>query len=254
MIAALVLAGVAVFKYRREASATHPPTTQRSRLRSAPPRPDPPRTAYPRAADDAAGSLGREPDMPSRPTAWSLPLLQSIEWKRFEEVVAAYFRAKNFRCDTVAHGPDGGVDGRLYFGDLPAPVGIVQCKAWGNRPVGVAPVRELRGVMAHEKVDRGYFCATGDFSPEAIAFAASNPIRLITGPDLLDAIAQMPVAAQRDLLALCTTGDYTTPTCASCGIKLFERTIGGKAAWGCRNYPRCKTKIFRRSEPPARSI
>ena len=58
----------------------------------------------------------------------------------------------------------------------------------------------------------------------------------------------MPMQAQRNLLAVCTSGDYTTPTCPSCGIKLVERIIGGKAAWGCRNYPRCRSKIFRRSE------
>lgn len=129
---------------------------------------------------------------------------------------------------------------------MPTPVAIVQCKAWGDRQVGVSPVRELLGVMAHEKVSRGYFCATGNFSKDAIAFAASNPIRLITGRALLDAIAQMPLQAQRDLLAVSTAGDYTTPTCPSCGIKLVERIIGGKAAWGCRNYPRCRTKIFRK--------
>lgn len=201
---------------------------------------------YPAALDDPVGPIRSEPFVRSSPSEWSLALLQSIEWKRFEEVVAAYFRAKNFRCETLAYGPDGGVDGRLYFGDLPAPVGVVQCKAWGNRQVGVAPIRELRGVMAHEKVDRGYFCATGDFSQEAITFTASNPIKLISGRDLINAIAQMPEQIQRELLVVSTSGDYTTPTCASCGIKLIERTIGGKAAWGCRNYPRCRTKIFRK--------
>ena len=95
---------------------------------------------YKGASDDPVGPTWTEPDMRSPPTEWSLALLQSIEWKRFEEVVAAYFRAKNFRCETLAYGPDGGVDGRLYFGDLPAPVGIVQCKAWGSRQVGVGPI------------------------------------------------------------------------------------------------------------------
>ena len=103
--------------------------------------------------------------------------------------------------------------------------------------------------MAHEKVDRGYFCATGEFSQEAIAFAASNPIKLISGRDLLEAIAQMPEQIRRDLLAVSTTGDYTTPTCASCGIKLVERTISGRAAWGCLNYPRCRMKIFSKIRP-----
>ena len=187
------------------------------------------------------------PRMRRPPNTWSVNLLQSIDWKRFEDVVAAYFREKNFRCETVAYGADDGIDGRLYFGDLPTPVGIIQCKAWGRRLVGVAPVRELLGVMAHEKVDRGYFCATGSFTAEAVAFASSNPIKLISGQDFLEAIGNMAPEQQERLLMLCTTGDYTTPTCASCGIKLVKRTIGGRQAWACRNYPRCRMKIWIRA-------
>ena len=132
-----------------------------------------------------------DPYIASKPTQWSLELLQSLDWKRFEEVVAAYFREKNFRSETLAYGPDGGVDARLFFGDLDKPVAIIQCKAWGKRQVGVAPVRELLGVMTHERVPRGYFAAAGDFSEEAVNFAKSNPIMLISGNDFLVAIARM---------------------------------------------------------------
>jgi restriction system protein len=81
---------------------------------------------------------------------------------------------------------------RWAFADLPNAVGVVQCKAWATRQVGVAQVRELLGVMAHESVRRGYFAATGDFTPAAIDFATANPIKLITGRDFLEAIARMP--------------------------------------------------------------
>jgi restriction system protein len=177
-----------------------------------------------------------------KPTQWSLELLRSIEWKRFEEVVAAYFREKNFRCETMRCGADGGVDVRLFFGDMPNPVGVVQCKAW-RKQVGVGPVRELLGVMAHEKVPRGYFAISGDYTPDAIEFARTNPIKLVSGADLLAAIQEMPEETQARLLAISTEGDYTTPTCASCGIKLVERSGARGPFWGCRNYPRCKMKI-----------
>jgi restriction system protein len=40
-------------------------------------------------------------------------------------------------------------------------------------------------------------------------------------------------------------GEYWRPTCASCGIKLVERTPakGGIGFWGCSNFPRCKTRM-----------
>lgn len=177
---------------------------------------------------------------------WSLELLQAIDWKRFEEVVAAYFREKSFRCETTAYGPDGGVDGRLFFRDEPAPVGVVQCKAWGkSRRVGVAQVRELLGVMAHEKVPRGYFAATGGFTDDAITFAKSNPIMLITGNDFLTAIAKMEPQKSARLLAVSTEGDFTTPSCPSCGEKLYRKTFAtGNDAWVCRRYPKCRTRIW----------
>ncbi len=248
LVAFVGFAGVAVFKFLREANTDRAAMKPREHPSTTRPASNQRQASYLGAASDQVAPVRTEPFVRSTPSEWSLALLQSIEWKRFEEVVAAYFRAKNFRCETIEYGPDGGVDGRLYFGDLPDAVGIVQCKAWGSKQVGVAPVRELLGVMAHEKVSRGYFCATGDFSKEAIAFAAANPIKLISGRDLLDAIAQMPAEARGQLLAVSTTGDYTTPTCPSCGIKLVERTIGSRSAWACRHFPRCRTKIFRKSE------
>ena len=181
---------------------------------------------------------------PAKPDQWSLELLQSLDWKRFEEVVAAYFREKNFRSETLAYGPDGGVDARLFFGDLEKPVGIVQCKAWGKRMVGVAPVRELLGVMTHERVARGYFAATGDFTEEAKTFAKANPIMLITGQDFLVAIAKMDKATSDRLLAVSTEGEYTVPTCASCGDKLYKKTLKAGTAWVCRRYPSCRTRIW----------
>ena len=197
-----------------------------------------------RASNEPAPVADRkEPSM--RPTRWSLELLQSLDWKRFEKVTAAYFREKKFRCVTEAFGADGGIDGTLYFGDLPDPVGIVQCKAWGSRLVGVKEMRELLGVMTHKRVPRGYFVATGEYTDEAIAFAAANPIKLTTGRDLLTAIAQMDEASQARLLALSTEGDYTTPTCPSCGEKTYKKTFrNGQAAWVCRGYPRCRTRIW----------
>ena len=62
---------------------------------------------------------------------------------------------------------------------------------------------------------------------------------------VLGAIRKLPQEQQASLLRLATAGDYTTPTCASCGVKLVLRKpkSGGKPFWGCVNYPRCKMTI-----------
>jgi restriction system protein len=203
---------------------------------------DPRLVALQESIDQTLAADRKEPSI--RPTRWSLELLRSLDWKRFEEVAAAYFRANHFRCVTQAFGPDGGIDGTLFFGDLPDPVGIFQCKAWTGQAVGVKPVRELLGVMIDQRVKRAYFLATGEYTPDAIALAAKHSIKLITGRDLLTAIAQMDAVTQAHLLALSTEGDYTTPTCASCGEKMYRKTFRTGTAWVCHGFPRCKTQIW----------
>lgn len=170
---------------------------------------------------------------------WSIESLRSLEWKRFELLCAHYYEAAGFKAVTIAAGADGGIDVKLFKIDPNLPIAIVQCKAW-SKAVGVKEVRELLGVMAHEKVARGIFITNGSYTPDALAFGASNPIQLLDGQAFLGKILDLDETAQDRLQAFAFDGDYKTPTCASCGIKLVKK----KAFWGCANFPRCRTKIY----------
>lgn len=233
------------FKQRPKSDANYPSPQRKSYPDPSPATFLPSIDATDKAWDESlAESVSKiTPDTPP-PTEWSGELLRKIEWKRVEELVAAYFREKTFRTETLAAGADGGIDVKLFFKDKAAPYAIVQCKAWNTQKVGVKPVRELLGVMTHEKASKGIFVTTSDFTQEAIAFAKENPINLITGDMLLKGILALQKNAQDRLLAVATEGDYTTPTCASCGIKLVRRESKNGNFWGCRNFPRCRTRIF----------
>jgi restriction system protein len=107
-------------------------------------------------------------------------------------------------------------------------------------------VRELRGVMAQHGITRGQFVTTSDFSAEAREFAAGNGIGLHDVDDLLRLIATRTPEQQEALLHVAFAGEWWRPTCASCGIKLVERTArqSGKAFWGCENFARgCSTRM-----------
>lgn len=177
-----------------------------------------------------------------RPAAWSIDVLRRMEWKRFEHVVAGYYARCGFRAELQTAGADGGVDVRLYRGDSPAPIALVQCKAWDSRAVGVAPVRELLGVMTIEQVNAGIFVTSGSYSADAAALSGAHKLRLITGEELLGMIRALPDAAQTELLAIATTGDWTTPTCPSCGTPMVrrERSSDGNPFWGCARFPACR--------------
>ena len=94
-----------------------------------------------------------------QPTSWSLELLRTLEWHRFESLSAEYFRILGKRVEIIHHGADGGVDARIYAHDSNVLEYAVQCKAWSDI-VGVKPIRELFGVMAHESAGKGIFLTT----------------------------------------------------------------------------------------------
>jgi len=198
-------------------------------------------------ADAAAGpvvprpvSIETDPTTARPPLSWSLTLLRELEWKRFEQVSAELFCLLGFRAEMLAQGPDGGIDIKLFTVDGMKPSAIVQCKSWITRQVGIKPLRELLGVMAHEKVSEGIFLATGNFTNEATEFAKANRIDVVNGQRYLEMIQTLSEEAQQQLLRTATEGDYRTPSCPSCGIKLVRRTAARGEFWGCSAFPRCR--------------
>lgn len=89
------------------------------------------------------------------------------------------------------------------------------------------------------------YASTSQYTPDAQAFAKANSINALDGAGLLKLIAKRTPEQQQALLAVAFEGDYGRPTCASCGVKLVERTQskGRTKFWGCSNYPRCKSRL-----------
>ncbi len=182
----------------------------------------------------------RTPDLPK---TLNYKNLQSLEWKRFEILSREFFLSLGFRADLTKIGADGGIDVVLYEGDNKHPAAIAQCKAWNSRPVGVKQIRELFGVMASEKVSSGIFIITGNFTSEARTFAVGKSLELIDGPTLIDFITQLSAGDQTKIINRVFRGDYITPTCPSCDVKMVKRTAKNNADYkfyGCLNFPRCR--------------
>lgn len=199
-----------------------------------------------------AGAVRTDPVVPQTATplirAWSLDILQQVEWKRFEDLCAAYYQEKGIHCRTTPLGPDGGIDIRLYQ-DATRPeqtTAVVQCKA--TRRVGVKPMRELLGVMVHEKLDKSFFMTSGEFTDEAKAFGQQNHIVPMDGKLILAMIRRLPEEGQQRLLTFATQGDWTTPTCPECGRKMQRKDpVGQKPFWSCKRG-RCKGRLDMRFE------
>ena len=76
-------------------------------------------------------------------------------------------------------GADKGIDGNLYFGAKSAGRGIVSVKAGDN--VGVAMIRDLRGVMMREGAQVGVFLTLTEPSRPMITEAAGAGLCEIAG-------------------------------------------------------------------------
>ena len=104
--------------------------------------------------------------------------------------------------------------------------------------------------MASERVANGMFITSGEFTSEALAFAEGKQLRLISGKMFLDFIGKLSAEKQEELLALALEGDYRTPTCPRCGIKmtLREGKGSGRDFWGCLRFPRCRATLVYKAE------
>lgn len=193
------------------------------------------------------------PDNSNKQSALTLDHLQEMDWKRFEILCRDYFQAKGYYSRLTEVGADGGVDVILNRtqGDGTQLTTYVQCKAWSSQNVGVSYVRELYGVMAGDDVPLGIFITTSDFTNDAKAFASGKRLQLISGVRLLQLIEKLSVENQHQLKTVALSGDYKTPTCPSCDIKMILRTTSksrdkGEQFWGCSNFPKCSVKLHRK--------
>jgi len=170
----------------------------------------------------------------------SHPVLDQLEWKRFELVVQRYYAATGLHSEFTKSGADGGVDICLYRSGEKRPSSYVQCKAWGPRKIDVSTVRELRGVMASEGVAGGVLATTGEFTADAGLFCSKNSIVPLTGQAFVAKFNELPASERRRILAEVLDGDYTTPSCPQCERKMVLRENGG--FWSCATFRRCGSK------------
>src|SRR5712664_378063 len=195
-----------------------------------------------RRSRESITESGRSPEHARFDTRnWTLELLKRLEWRRFEELCAAYFEALGFTT-RISQRANGSADIGLCAAGAANAAVLVHGAAWNAYRVGIKPVRELRAAMTSAGAGEGVLVTSGSFTQEAVAFAAKEKIDLIDGAGLLAKLQALEPAKALALLKFTTQGDFLTPTCPTCSIKMTSRksTREGRKFWGCINYPRCK--------------
>ncbi len=181
-----------------------------------------------------------------RPKEWSPEFLYQLDWKRMVDLCLAYFEGR-FRCEAGGLTEDGSVDIRLFKPGEEQPVAIVHCRVWGAWEAGLDMLESLSVKMAQELVGRGFCIGFCGFSASARAFAQQHGITLIDDVMFVSMLNRLPDERRQQLLVLAGTGDFSTPSCPLCGLKMFVRQNEQVRYWGCRAYPRCQGVLAIRS-------
>ena len=166
--------------------------------------------------------------------------LGQLNWSQFEGYLAEYFRRRGssvtYRGGSSA---DGGVD--LVLEDATGRR-IVQAKHWKTRRVGVLPLRALWGVRDDERAQGAVFVTSGEYTPDALAFAQGKQLELVSGARLREMIVEVkgvrPDGPERKVPA--------AEECPQCHRGVLERKLArrgvnaGSYFVGCSRYPQCR--------------
>jgi hypothetical protein len=163
-------------------------------------------------------------------------LLSKLEWKRFEDLVVAYYSKTGVVASRTKTGPASPVHIKISWKGEPRPFALVQCLAGPAGLVDATRLQDLVTVLAAEDIRRGYVVTTGKFNVAARDFAEEKHITLLPGDILIEKINALPDAARNELMAETTAGDYATPSCPKCEQKMM-RNPEDPTQWRCAAHP-----------------
>jgi restriction system protein len=181
-----------------------------------------------------------------KPRKWSIELLHALEWRRMADICLAFYKDRGLSGELVHIGTDGSVDVRLFQDALtpegaePTPFALLRCKARGQQVVGIEAITALQQSMKEAGVSRAFFMGIRHFDEAAEAAAKPLQITLIDDRMFLSMLGRLQTEESQRLLNLAIEGDYTTPSCPGCGLKMIPRQNEQGRYWGCRAFPRCK--------------
>ena len=106
--------------------------------------------------------------------------LLALTPSEFEAWTGELFRRRGYRVTNTPDSADHGIDLIVQRANER---GIIQCKRYRGT-VGEPVVRDLYGVIIHERADRGYLVTTANISEQAHRWARGKPLELIDGEQL----------------------------------------------------------------------
>ncbi len=104
--------------------------------------------------------------------------VRAMGWPEFSAAIETAWRGDGW---TIAPIDEAGADFEVSQGWRR---GLIACKRWKAARTGIEPLRELHAARERREVHDCIYVVLGEISDQAVRFAASNRIRLVTGTEL----------------------------------------------------------------------
>ena len=176
--------------------------------------------------------------------------LQKLDPYSFEMLCGSLYQRIGWTAQVTQRTGDGGIDAIIQRGQVRK---VLQCKRLSRGNVGVAPVRDLFGVVQSEKADGGILITTTGFTTGAVEWAAGKNIELIDAAALIgllrqhfpdsgslpDALVEHQVTQERITKRIQAIKDILNSPCPLCGKAMVIRKGKFGEFIGCSGYPEC---------------
>lgn len=114
-----------------------------------------------------------------------LGALREMSWEDFSALVSEAYRRQGY---TVAEARDSAYDFELAKNGRRT---LVSCRRWKVNSVGTAPLQALAAAVDRIEAYNAVCIAAGDFSANAREYAATQPITLVTGVELVKLVGNV---------------------------------------------------------------
>lgn len=174
-------------------------------------------------------------------------LLRELEWQRLEELVGAMYRVMGMDAQAAHRSVIGGPNLYLYQPGEHRPHGCVVCCPLLETRWLIRRARDLVAALAAEDIRLGVFVAAGPIPDMVRRESGAAEIEWVDGSALIERFATLRVEDRDRILRRVTRGDYRTPTCPSCQVKMVLVATAERTQWRCANFPRCQRQMTARS-------
>jgi ssDNA-binding Zn-finger/Zn-ribbon topoisomerase 1 len=203
----------------------------------------------------------------------TLEQMRQLTWQQFEDAVARMFERRGYSVKQTPYTNDHGRDAILTKNGKKY---LLECKKYGaDRSSRRPDLQKFYAAIMGDRAISGFFVTTGAFTREAVEYAATVPIELIDGRQLIKLMFESRSGSSNDTtsgsvcrqcgevvhhslqtprLERCPNGHDVAPTLnapevlaateaaptCECGAAMRLIHWNGRRFWGCTRYPSCR--------------